>query len=144
MDERERREALYRFKDGEISPDEAADIERHLAECRECRQAADVLHAVRTHIAAWPKPAAADDMAERVLERIRGQAARVLSLKSHLRLTAAAAAVLLVASLAAIPFFPRSAEAPPVDSIADVALDTMMTELAEEYQPDVNGEGEGR
>ena len=53
----------------------------------------------------------------------------------------------VVASLSAIPFFPGSGspDAPPrVVDITDVALDTMMTEFVEDYQPDVNGEGEDR
>ena len=43
MDRREHGRDVSRWKDGEVPPGEAARIESHLAECEECRRAADVI-----------------------------------------------------------------------------------------------------
>jgi len=134
---REHGRSLSRWKDNELPAAEADRIEAHLAECVECRKAADVIDAVRRHIAGWTAPDAPADMPERVLSRVHAQAAKILSMKMHLRLTAAAAAVLLVASLAFYPFV-AGAPDPAIerpDSIADGALDEMMHELARDYLP---------
>lgn len=123
---------VSRWKDGELPPDEAARIEAHLAECPDCRAAADVIDAVRAHIGEWTAPEAPADLPERVLAGIHARAANILSMKTHLRLTAVAASLLLVASLAAWPFVNGGAS--PVtarpEPIADVALDEMMHEIA--------------
>jgi predicted anti-sigma-YlaC factor YlaD len=123
---------VSRWKDGELSPAEAARVEAHLADCPDCRAAADVIDAVRAHLGEWTAPEAPADLPERVLKGIQARAANILSMKSHLRMTAVAASILLVASLAVWPFV--NGGATPVtgrpEPIADVALDEMMHEIA--------------
>jgi len=144
MTMREHGRDLSRWKDDELPPEEAARIEAHLAECEECRKSADVIEAVRRHIAEWSAPDASADLPERVIGRVRAEAGRILSMKLHLRLTAAAAAVLLVASMAAYPLVSGAPEPVPADDITDVALEEMMHELAQDYLPGLSAMEEDR
>ena len=142
MDTNEHGRDVSRWKDGEVPAAEATRIEAHLAECPECRKAADVIDAVRRHIGEWTAPEAPGDLPDRVLARVRARAANILSMKTHLRLTAVAAGVLLVASLAFVPFLNGKPE--PDRSLTDVALEEMMTELAADNLPALSPEEEDR
>ncbi len=147
MDTNEHGRDVSRWKDGEVPAAEATRIEAHLAECPECRKAADVIDAVRRHIGEWTAPEAPGDLsnrvwANRVLARVHARAANILSMKTHLRLTAVAAGVLLVASLAFVPFLNGKPE--PDRSLTDVALEEMMTELAADNLPAISAEEEDR
>jgi anti-sigma factor RsiW len=146
MDMREHGRALSRYRDGEVGPEEAARIEAHLEGCDDCRRAADVIDAVRTHLKAISPPAPPEDLSTGVIRRIRSQSARILTLKTQLRLTAAAASVLLVATLAVVPLVIGTQEpaAKPGDSIAEVAVEELMLEVVKEYQPGVPTEEEDR
>ncbi|MEN8149791.1 MAG: anti-sigma factor [Planctomycetota bacterium] len=137
---------VSRWKDGELSSGEANRVEAHIAECEECRKAADVIDAVRRHIGEWTAPETSADLPQRVLSQVHARAANILSMKLHLRLTAAAAALLLVASLAVYPFVGGTSAAPGKerDDIADVALEEMMGEIAEDNLPGPTGEEEDR
>lgn len=51
------RERLSAYLDGELAPADAAALERHLAECAECRDELAALREVRTLLRALPPPA---------------------------------------------------------------------------------------
>lgn len=51
------RERLSAYLDGELAPDDAAALERHLAACAECRDELAALREVRTLLRALPSPA---------------------------------------------------------------------------------------
>jgi len=71
------RETLSRFTEGELPPDEARGIERHLALCSDCRDRADEISALAQLeiLDSWLRPGyneAFDRAAERIAEQLEG------------------------------------------------------------------------
>ena len=71
------RETLLRFTEGELPPEEARGIERHLALCSDCRDRADEVSALAQLeiLDSWLRPGyneAFDRAAERVAEQLEG------------------------------------------------------------------------
>ncbi len=69
MNEQQREELVSAYLDGELSPEERADVERWLAEHPELRQLHDELLALRATLRALPRQKVGHDLAPAVLRR---------------------------------------------------------------------------
>lgn len=90
------RERLHAYLDGELSPEEVADVERALASDPDLVAELEALRGVDEALGALPGCEAPADLADRVLAKARRPRRRVLALLVPL---AAAAAALLAVTL---------------------------------------------
>jgi anti-sigma factor RsiW len=86
-----RAEALSAYLDGELAPEERAELESHLPACSGCREALEELRELGEGLRAWPDVEPPGWLAAGVLQRARRAGRRPL------RLLAAAASLVLVA-----------------------------------------------
>jgi len=135
MDCREARRALSAMADGELPADRVGTLEEHLTGCAECARAARVVEAVKAHFAALPRLAAPEGLVQAVRRRIAAPAGRVLFGERSFRVAAAAAAVLLFLSTAALFAVPRRAPAETGAITADAALDQIMDWIVRDHAP---------
>jgi anti-sigma factor RsiW len=144
MDCPEFRRSLSLMADGQLPPGEIGALEEHLGICAECARFARTVEAVQAWFRELEAPPAPPDLAERVLARLGEPGARLLALRPLLGRTAAAAAVLfLVTGSAALwtELGPsKEVREPPVRLTAEHALDRIMSEIARENAPRIDGE----
>jgi anti-sigma factor RsiW len=65
------RMALQAYGDGELSAEQAASLEQHLASCRECRAELARLQAVMTALETWPLAVEPAQLTDRIMRRVR-------------------------------------------------------------------------
>ncbi len=65
------RERLSAWLDGELAPDEAARVDRHLESCGACRRELAQLEALENALGALPAPALPPGLPERVAARLQ-------------------------------------------------------------------------
>lgn len=129
---------LSAYLDGELAPDEMAEVRRHLTDCPDCQEELEGLRVVKTTLAGLKQPALPTDFAAGVWERIERSPADAVSRWTApwawLRRPAlAAAAVALALILAAVPLVRghlgrlRAAEVSP-----DLFIRTYMPAAAED------------
>ena len=97
MDCRQCRNRLNAFLDGEVSEEEAADIEEHLSGCRACRTEYKALQRTAEAVRALPRQKAPDDLAENVRDNLGSSTGAARVLRIGLPVAASIAAALLVA-----------------------------------------------
>jgi len=85
------------YHDGELSPRERDELERHIARCDDCRRELRRLEALSRWLASAPRPEVPADVLDRLRRSIRPRRDRTL-LRTAGALTAAAAAVLIACS----------------------------------------------
>lgn len=61
---------LNAYVDGELGPDEHAELERHLANCAACQTETDLLRLVRQSLQQAPRPVPPDAMRQRLLAQV--------------------------------------------------------------------------
>ena len=145
-------ELLSAYLDGELSPDERAGVERHLASCEADRQLLDELRALRRDMAELPRATAKPGFAERVVKAALAspvQPAGVLSAvvpprkRSRIALAAVivatAACALLFARLWWLPA--TNTERTPLAQIEQPVL-TLAEQLIAALRASAPGEGE--
>ncbi len=129
---------LSAYLDGELAPDEMAEVRRHLSDCLTCQEELEGLRLVKSTLAGLKQPELPADFVAGVWERIEQPSAQAVSRWADpwawLRRPAlAAAAVALAIVLAAVPLVRghlgrlRAAEVSP-----DLFIRTYMPSAAED------------
>jgi anti-sigma factor RsiW len=142
MDCMEARRLASLRMDGELDPERDAALTAHLADCGACREAASFYSEVRGHLAGVPRPDAPGDLTGRVLDALHGRTARIVTIVPLLRVAAAAASIVLVASAAATVYLgqtPRPARAAET-KMSEQAVEILLGDLLLDTAPKVGGE----
>lgn len=142
-------ERITALVDGELPPEERAELERHLAECGACRDARAAEEAIAARVRGLGRPPLPDGFREAVLERVRAEPApgaarpsgRIIPLGPWLTAGAAAAA----AALAMVYFGGGDEAGAPVATLAPAEKRALALDDAtyRERAGDVDGRDKG-
>jgi len=134
------------YHDGELPAERAAEVERHVEQCPQCRRELDGLRAISQWLAAAPAPDVTDEALGRLRRSLRPRRDSII-LRTAAALSGVAAAVLIVCSAL---LWQRLQTAPPVtppagwESLAITPVATEVKTPAEEIQTDTATEVDAR
>lgn len=126
-------EQLSAYLDRNLTPEEAATVAEHLAECTECRGTLDDLQAVRSLLRAVPARTPHPSLLPRTLARIDAPGRRKVPPRWVLAVAGLAASIALLLQVRPLPtprpdpragvwYFQRHAEFAVLHPMADLAL----------------------
>jgi anti-sigma factor RsiW len=130
MDSCDYESRLTAYYDGELPPDERAEVEEHLHRCAACSEELARLRELSRILGTAPVPAAPQGLADRLRRGLRPT--RELEIIRICRVASMAAAALLAVCVVSLwssePTAPAQVQAPPAWELAAVTLDADLVE----------------